>query len=153
MSPEDENNTPAPEEDVPGGNPPPPPPEEAPQPAGAAQPESAPTAAAGAEGQSAQFQTLTESVDPKAEKQSIQFLYDVELDVNIELGRAELKVRDVLSMQPGSVVELNKLVGDPVSIVVNDRLIARGEVIVLDENFAVRVTDILTASEIISTLS
>ena len=64
--------------------------------------------------------------------------------VTVELGRASLTVEDVLGLGPGSVVELNKLAGEPVDVMVNDQLIARGEVVVVDENFGVRVTEIVS---------
>jgi len=70
-------------------------------------------------------------------------LKDVELDLRIELGRAELLIDEVLKLREGSVVPLDKLAGDPVDILVNGRLIARGEVLVLNDNFCVRVAEIL----------
>lgn len=70
-------------------------------------------------------------------------LQDVELDVRIELGRAELLIEDVTKLRSGSVVPLDKLAGDPVDILVNGQLIARGEVLVLNDNFCVRVAEIL----------
>jgi flagellar motor switch protein FliN/FliY len=73
---------------------------------------------------------------------SIDLLDDVQLDVKIELGRTGMYIEDVLRLGVGSVVELDKLAGDPVDIYVNDRLIARGEVLVLNENFCVRINDI-----------
>jgi len=71
-------------------------------------------------------------------------LQDVELDLHIELGRTELLIEEVLRLKEGSVVPLDKLAGDPVDILVNGRLIARGEVLVLNDNFCVRVAEILT---------
>ena len=71
-------------------------------------------------------------------------LQDVELDLRIELGRTELLIQEVLDLKEGSVVPLDKLAGDPVDILVNGRLIARGEVLVLNDNFCVRVAEILT---------
>lgn len=100
-----------------------------------------------------QFADLKEVEMQVAEKKKIDFLYDIKLDVNIELGRAELKVKDILSLHAGSIVELNRLAGDPVEIVVNNKLIARGEVIVIDDNFAVRVTDIMDPAEIAQKLN
>ena len=73
---------------------------------------------------------------------NIDLLDDVQLDVKIELGRTSLYIDDVLKLGVGSVVELNKLAGDPVDIYVNERLIARGEVLVLNDNFCVRISDI-----------
>lgn len=71
-------------------------------------------------------------------------LQDVELDLRIELGRTELLIEEVLRLKEGSVVPLDKLAGDPVDILVNGRLIARGEVLVLNDNFCVRVAEILS---------
>ncbi len=74
---------------------------------------------------------------------SIDLLRDVDLDVKIELGRTRMLVEDVLKLSEGSVVELDKLAGDPVDVFVNDRLVARGEVLVLNDNFCVRVNEIV----------
>jgi flagellar motor switch protein FliN/FliY len=75
----------------------------------------------------------------------ISLLSDVNLNVKIELGRTRMFVEDVLRLSEGSVVELDKLAGDPVDIFVNDRHIARGEVLVLNDNFCVRVSEILNS--------
>jgi flagellar motor switch protein FliN/FliY len=75
---------------------------------------------------------------------SIDLLMDVSMRVSVELGRSRLTVEEVLQLGPGSVVELDKLAGEPVDILVNERLIARGEVVVVDENFGVRVTEIVS---------
>ena len=74
---------------------------------------------------------------------SIDLLNDVELNVKIELGRAEMTVEEILRMSEGAVVELNKLAGDPVDILVNEQLVARGEVLVVNDNFCVRVNEII----------
>ena len=79
-------------------------------------------------------------------EREIDLLDDVELDVKIELGRSRMMVEDVLNLSNGSVVELDKLAGDPVDVLVNDRLVARGEVLVLNDNFCVRVNEIITQS-------
>ena len=81
---------------------------------------------------------------PTADIASIDLLDDVELDVKIELGRTEMYIEDVLGLGVGSVVALDKAAGDPVDIFVNERLVARGEVLVLNDNFCVRVNDILS---------
>jgi flagellar motor switch protein FliN/FliY len=78
-----------------------------------------------------------------AQVSSIDLLRDVDLNVKIELGRAKMLVEDVLKLAEGSVVELDKLAGDPVDVFVNDRLVARGEVLVLNDNFCVRVNEIV----------
>lgn len=81
---------------------------------------------------------------PSAAAHSLDLLRDVDLNVKIELGRSKMLVEDVLRLGEGSVVELDKLAGDPVDVLVNDRLIARGEVLVLNDNFCVRINDIIS---------
>ncbi len=81
------------------------------------------------------------------EASGINLLHDVDLHVKIELGRTDMLVEDVLKLNEGSVVELDKLAGDPVDVYVNDRLVARGEVLVLNDCFCVRVSEILSDSE------
>ena len=76
----------------------------------------------------------------------IDLLKDVNLDVKIELGRQKMLVEDVLRLGEGSVVELDKLAGDPVDVFVNDRLVARGEVLVYNDDFCVRVNEIISDS-------
>ena len=65
----------------------------------------------------------------------------------MELGRTRLLIRDILDLSPGSIIELDKLAGEPVDLFANGMLVARGEVIVIDDNFGVRVTEIITAAE------
>ncbi|MBN1436459.1 MAG: flagellar motor switch protein FliN [Sedimentisphaerales bacterium] len=77
---------------------------------------------------------------------TIDMLKDVELNVKIELGRAEMTVNEILHLTNGSVVELDKLAGDPVDILVNEKLVARGEVLVVNENFCVRVNEIVAGA-------
>lgn len=74
---------------------------------------------------------------------SIDLLNDVELDVKIELGRAEMNIEEILKLSDGSVIELDKLAGDPVDIMVNEQLVARGEVLVVNDNFCVRISEIV----------
>ena len=81
-----------------------------------------------------------------AQVSSIDLLRDVDLNVRIELGRSRMMVEDVLKLGEGSVVELDKLAGDPVDVFVNERLVARGEVLVLNDNFCVRINEIVAAS-------
>ena len=80
-------------------------------------------------------------------RHEIDLLADVDLDVTIELGRTRMLVEDVLRLDEGVVVELDKLAGDPVDVYVNNRLVARGEVLVLNDNFCVRVNEILAPIE------
>lgn len=78
-----------------------------------------------------------------AQVSSIDLLRDVDLNVKIELGRSRMLVEDVLKLGEGSVVELDKLAGDPVDVFVNERLVARGEVLVLNDTFCVRINEIV----------
>ena len=91
---------------------------------------------------------MTELAEPSDQINlaNIDLLDDVELDVKIELGRTQMYIEDVLRLGEGSVVELDKLAGDPVDVYVNDRLVARGEVLVLNDNFCVRINDIISVN-------
>ncbi|GIW95087.1 MAG: hypothetical protein KatS3mg110_3128 [Pirellulaceae bacterium] len=82
------------------------------------------------------------------ERATIELLRDVELEVKIELGRAQMYLEDVLKLRRGAVVQLDKLAGDPVDIYANGRLIGRGEVLVLNDNFCVRVTELVAGSDV-----
>ena len=82
-----------------------------------------------------------------AQVSSIDLLRDVDLNVKIELGRSRMLVEDVLKLGEGSVVELDKLAGDPVDVFVNERLVARGEVLVLNDNFCVRINEIVAGAK------
>jgi flagellar motor switch protein FliN/FliY len=81
---------------------------------------------------------------PANDSASLDLLRDVQLDLKIELGRTQMHLEDVLRMKHGSVVTLDKLAGDPVDIYANGRLIARGEVLVLNDNFCVRVAELIS---------
>lgn len=94
----------------------------------------------------AEFQQLTQS--PALSKaSSIDILMDVALPVSIELGRTQLSISEILALGPGSVVELARLAGEPVDVMVNHKLVARGEVVVVEENFGVRITQLITPQE------
>ena len=82
----------------------------------------------------------------------LDLLLDVPLDLTVELGRARVSIQDLLSLGPGSVIELDKIAGEPLDILVNDRLIARGEVVVVDENVGVRITEIISPRQRASAL-
>lgn len=75
---------------------------------------------------------------------NIDLLLDVSLRVTVELGRTRMKLAQILELQHGSVVELDRLAGDPVDIFVNDRMVAHGEVVVVDDKFGVRITQMVT---------
>jgi flagellar motor switch protein FliN len=78
---------------------------------------------------------------------NIDLLMDVDLPVSIELGRTKMSIASILELGPGSVVELNKLAGEPVDLLVNYKVVARGEVVVVDENFGLRITQLMTPEE------
>ncbi len=92
--------------------------------------------------QRARFAPLADP-EPAATRSRIDLLAGLQMNVSVELGRAELTVAEVLELGPGSVIELDRLAGEPVDILVNDRLIARGEVVVVDENFGIRVVEVV----------
>jgi flagellar motor switch protein FliN/FliY len=75
---------------------------------------------------------------------NLNLLLDIPLKVTVELGRTQKQIKDILELSQGSIIELDKLAGEPVDILVNNKLIAKGEVVVIDENFGVRVTDIVS---------
>jgi flagellar motor switch protein FliN len=84
--------------------------------------------------------------------QSIDFILDIPLEVTVELGRTSMLINDLLQLGQGSVIELNKLAGEPLEILVNRKLIARGEVVVVNEKFGVRLTDIVSPIERVKSL-
>lgn len=84
---------------------------------------------------------------PSGDKATLELLKDVDLDLRIELGRTQMYLEDVLKLKRGSVVALDRLAGDPVDIYVNGRIIARGEVLVLNDNFCVRVAELLSGDD------
>ena len=81
------------------------------------------------------------------EKESIDLIRDIPLEVTVELGRTKKLIKDILEFGPGTILELDKLAGEPVDILVNGKYIAKGEVVVIDESFGVRITDIISASK------
>lgn len=84
--------------------------------------------------------------------QSLDFILDIPLKVTAELGRCRMAIREILQLGQGSVIELSKFAGEPLEILVNDKLIARGEVVVVNEKFGVRLTDIISPVERIEQL-
>jgi len=85
-------------------------------------------------------------------EQGIDLLLDIPLQVSVEVGRARILVRDLLQMQEGTLIELEKLAGEPLDLYVNSRLIARGEAVVVNEKFGLRLTDVVSPSERIENL-
>ncbi|WP_214881553.1 MULTISPECIES: flagellar motor switch phosphatase FliY [unclassified Exiguobacterium] len=95
----------------------------------------------------AEFMPLQSSASQDAAPANLGLLYDVPLNVTVELGRTKKSVREVLELSQGSIIELDKLAGEPVDIYVNQQRMARGEVVVIEENFGVRVTEIIQPHE------
>lgn len=84
---------------------------------------------------------------------SIDVLLDVKLPISVELGRTEMEVKEILQCAPGTVIELHKLAGEPVDVFINGRMVAQGEVVVVDEHFGVRVTSLLSPGERVRSLA
>lgn len=102
--------------------------------------------------QQAQFASFDSPTLNESESNNLNMLLDIPLQVTVELGRTKRSVKEILEMSSGSIIELDKLAGEPVDILVNDRHIAKGEVVVIDENFGVRITDILSQTERLNNL-
>jgi flagellar motor switch protein FliN/FliY len=94
----------------------------------------------------ADFQQLSSSSDTD-EPRNIDLLMDVDLPVSIELGHTRMRISDILALGPGSIVELDKLVGEPVDLLVNQKCVARGEVVVVEESFGLRITMLVSPEE------
>ena len=88
--------------------------------------------------------------DPSARR--LDMLLDVPLEVNVELGRTRMTIQDLLQLGPGSVIELDKVAGEALDILVNGRLVARGEAVVVNDKFGVRITDIVSPQERVARL-
>lgn len=102
--------------------------------------------------QQAQFASFEAPSLSQNESRNLNLLLDIPLQVTVELGRTKRTVKDILELTSGSIIELDKLAGEPVDILVNNRHVAKGEVVVIDENFGVRITDILSQAERIHNL-
>lgn len=88
----------------------------------------------------------------KLKVQNLDFILDIPLKVSVELGRVQVIIKDLLQLGQGSVLELDKLAGEPLEVLVNGKLVARGEVVVVNEKFGIRLTDIISPLERIETL-
>ena len=94
-----------------------------------------------------------ETTDKENGEPSLDLILDIPLSVSVELGRSKMLINDLLQLGQGSVIELTKLVGDPLEVLVNNKLVARGEVVVVNEKFGVRLTDIVTPMERVKSLA
>ncbi|MDQ0245693.1 flagellar motor switch protein FliN/FliY [Bacillus fengqiuensis] len=102
--------------------------------------------------QPAAFSSFESAAVPEMETRNLNMLLDIPLQVTVELGRTKRTVKDILELSSGSIIELDKLAGEPVDILLNNKLIAKGEVVVIEENFGVRVTDIVSQKDRINKL-
>lgn len=91
-------------------------------------------------------------VEAPEDKANIEMLLDVNLSISVELGRTQKSLGEILKYGPGSIIELNKLAGEPVDILINDKVVATGEVVVIDENFAVRISSLIGKEERLESL-
>ncbi|MBR1572771.1 MAG: flagellar motor switch phosphatase FliY [Lachnospiraceae bacterium] len=93
--------------------------------------------------QSAQFQPFTGSYQPPYQPENIDLIMDVPLEVTVELGRTHKSIQDILDFAPGTIIELNKIAGEPIDVLVNGKYVAKGEVVVIEESFGIRITEIM----------
>ena len=93
--------------------------------------------------QTAQFQAFSPDLVAANQKENINLIMDVPLEVTVELGRTTKSIQDILEFAPGTIIELDKIAGEPIDVLVNGKYVARGEVVVIEENFGVRVTEII----------
>jgi flagellar motor switch protein FliN/FliY len=105
-----------------------------------------------AEAKTAHFSPVQDSGKSNVQR-GLDFILDIPLQVTVELGRAQMLINDLLQLGQGSVVELSKLAGEPMEVLVNQKLIARGEVVVVNEKFGIRLTDIISPLERVEQLS
>lgn len=93
--------------------------------------------------QPAQFQPFAGDFNPITQQENIGLIMDVPLDVTVELGRTSKSIHDILEFAPGTIIELNKIAGEPIDVLVNGKYVAKGEVVVMEESFGVRITEII----------
>jgi len=98
-----------------------------------------------------EFQQLRPS-DEVTGRDNVERLLDVSLSLSVELGRKQMQIKEILDLGPGKIIELDKLAGEPVDLLVNGKLLAKGEVVVVDENFGVRITDLIDPKDRIKSL-
>ena len=93
--------------------------------------------------QPVQFQNFNQMVTPLNQQENIELIMDVPLEVTVELGRTNKSIKEILEFSPGTIIELDKLAGEPIDVLVNGKFVAKGEVVVIEENFGIRVTEII----------
>ena len=93
--------------------------------------------------QPAQFQNFSGDMNTMVSQENIGLIKDVPLEVTVELGRTSKSISDILDFAPGTIIELDKIAGEPIDVLVNGKFVAKGEVVVIEESFGVRVTEII----------
>lgn len=93
--------------------------------------------------QPVQFQPFNAAVNPITQQENIELIMDVPLEVTVELGRTSKSIKEILEFTPGTIIELDKIAGEPIDVLVNGKLVAKGEVVVIEESFGIRVTEII----------
>lgn len=93
--------------------------------------------------QPVQFQPFNAAFNPITQQENIDLIMDVPLEVTVELGRTSKSIKEILEFAPGTIIELDKIAGEPIDVLVNGKLVAKGEVVVIEESFGIRVTDII----------
>ena len=93
--------------------------------------------------QPVQFQPFNQAIVPLNQQENIELIMDVPLEVTVELGRTNKSIKEILEFSPGTIIELNKIAGEPIDVLVNGKFVAKGEVVVIEENFGIRVTEII----------
>lgn len=88
-----------------------------------------------------------EDTSPNVASKNIEFLLDIPLQVTVQIGSTRMMIRELLQLGQGSVIELDKLAGEPMEVLVNSKLVARGEVVVVNEKFGIRLTDVVSANQ------
>ena len=116
------------------------------EPASETEPAGSDSKTAAGETRSAGFSELKKT-DNISSAKNLDFILDIPLEVTVELGRTTMPIQDLLQLGQGSIVELNKIAGEPLEILINQKLIAKGEVVVVNEKFGIRLTDIISPKE------
>lgn len=110
------------------------------------------TTNAGDEAAPASFPPVTNTAAPEPPK-NIDFILDIPMSVSVYIGSTKMAIRDLLQLAQGSVIELDKLAGEPMEVMVNNKLVAKGEVVVVNEKFGIRLTDVVSAAERVKQLA
>ncbi|NHC42940.1 flagellar motor switch phosphatase FliY [Bacillus sp. MM2020_1] len=103
--------------------------------------------------QKVEYAAFSDAPSSSSNAGNIDMLFDIPLEITVELGRTKMQIRKILELGPGAVIQLDKLAGEPVDILANHKLVAKGEVVVIEENFGVRITDIISPIDRISKMS